>query len=38
MILITLIKSVEDQNGFIGYLMISASDVRLKIFAGAFSL
>jgi len=38
MILITLTKSVEDKNGFIGYLMILASDVLLQIFADAFSL
>jgi len=38
MILITLIKSVEDENSFIGLLMILASGVSLKIFADAFSL
>jgi len=38
MILITLTKSVEDENGFILELIILASDVRWKIFADAFSL
>ena len=38
MILITLIKSVDDENVFIGLLIILASDVRLKIFADAFSI
>ena len=31
-------KSVEDEKGFIGKLMILASYVRLKIFADAISL
>ena len=30
-------KSVEDENSFIGQLMVLASDVRLKIFADDFS-
>jgi len=38
MILIILIKSVDDEKGFIGELIILASDVRLKIVADAFSL